>query len=66
MFVTVAFLLGNYSWLRLPQNCLTTSEMTADFKKMKSSGARTVITFDYCGTGDDASFYEGELAVCLK
>lgn len=24
---------------------------------MKAKGARNVITFDYCGTGEDASYY---------
>ncbi|KAJ7746294.1 glycoside hydrolase [Mycena metata] len=38
--------------------CKTTDEMTADFKHMKSRGARTVITFDFCGTGADASYYD--------
>lgn len=31
--------------------------MVSDFSQMKSKGARTVITFDYCGSGDDASYY---------
>lgn len=31
-----------------------------DFTKMKIKGARNVITFDYCGTGTDANYYEGE------
>ncbi|KAJ7679620.1 glycoside hydrolase [Mycena rosella] len=33
-------------------------EMAADFTHMKSGGARTVITFDFCGTGADASYYD--------
>ncbi|KAJ7433689.1 glycoside hydrolase [Mycena galericulata] len=38
--------------------CKTTEEMIADFNHMKSRGARTVITFDFCGTGADASYYD--------
>ncbi len=32
--------------------------MTSDFASMKAKGARTVITFDICGDGKSASFYE--------
>ncbi|KAH8114901.1 glycoside hydrolase [Phellopilus nigrolimitatus] len=39
-------------------NCPSSSELTQDFKQMHSKGARTVITFDLCGNGDDASYYE--------
>jgi len=40
------------------QQCPSSSKMVSGFNQMKSKGARTVITFDYCGSGDDASYYE--------
>ncbi|KLO16578.1 glycoside hydrolase [Schizopora paradoxa] len=43
-------------------NCPSQSKMTSDFKEMKSKGARTVITFDICGDGKTASYYEQAIA----
>lgn len=37
--------------------CPSSSNLVTDFKQMKAKGARNVITFDYCGTGEDASYY---------
>lgn len=34
-------------------------EMFADFLEMKVRGAWTVITFEFCGDGADASYYDG-------
>jgi hypothetical protein len=45
--------------------CKTTDEMAADFTHMKSRGARTVITFDFCGTGADASYYDGSSSMLV-
>ncbi|THH04711.1 hypothetical protein EW145_g5315 [Phellinidium pouzarii] len=39
-------------------NCPSSSQLVQDFKQMRTKGARNVITFDYCGNGDDASYYE--------
>lgn len=38
--------------------CKSTSEMTKDFSSMKSRGVRTVITFEFCGSGADPDYYE--------
>ena len=34
--------------------------MTMDFLSMKALGARTVITFEFCDTGADSGYYDGE------
>jgi hypothetical protein len=34
--------------------------MFEDFLAMKNRGARTVITFEFCGTGADVDYYDGE------
>ncbi len=40
--------------------------MISDFASMKAKGARTVITFDICGDGKSASFYERTCFVFLQ
>ncbi|KAJ3782710.1 glycoside hydrolase [Lentinula aff. detonsa] len=40
------------------EDCRTTAEMAQDFGEMKERGARVVITFEFCGTGADASYYD--------
>lgn len=42
-----------------PKLCPTLEDLVHDFSRMRQKGARNVITFDYCGTGDDASYYDG-------
>ncbi|KAJ7629058.1 glycoside hydrolase [Roridomyces roridus] len=38
--------------------CQSQEEMTRDFTRMKSRGARTVITFDFCEDGADVGYYD--------
>ncbi|KAJ3837984.1 glycoside hydrolase [Lentinula raphanica] len=38
--------------------CRSTEEMAQDFSEMKERGARVVITFEFCGTGADVSYYD--------
>ncbi|EJD05095.1 glycoside hydrolase [Fomitiporia mediterranea MF3/22] len=38
-------------------NCPSQQDMISDFQRMKSKGARNVITFDLCGDGKDTNFY---------
>ncbi|KAL5520469.1 hypothetical protein ACEPAG_9693 [Sanghuangporus baumii] len=38
-------------------NCPSYNDMVSDFTRMHSKGARSVITFDLCGDGTDATYY---------
>jgi len=38
--------------------CKSTSEMAEDFLNMRLRGARTVITFEFCGSGADVGYYD--------
>ncbi|THH08828.1 hypothetical protein EW145_g2438 [Phellinidium pouzarii] len=39
-------------------NCPSFVKLVQDFQRMLSKGARNVITFDYCGDGTDAAYYD--------
>lgn len=40
------------------QQCPSLQEIEQDFLTMKAKGARNVITFEFCGTGEEAAYYE--------